>query len=114
MNVFTRKKTATMIHWKIHTQTVIFDSWWVLLTCLLCYIGLEQAQKSVHAHQQTLSDRLRELMTEKKKAAELQKKLKMEINSQSDPAWVELTLMKGLGLVPEGQKKVYFLKDPLQ
>lgn len=34
----------------------------------------------------------------------------LEINSQSDPAWVELMLMKNLGLVPEGQIKVFF--DP--
>lgn len=31
-----------------------------------------------------------------------------EKNSQSDPLWVELVLMKKLGLVPSGQKKVYF------
>ena len=37
--------------------------------------------------------------------------LKLQINSQKDPAWIELTLMKGLGLVPEGQLKVYFTKD---
>lgn len=31
-----------------------------------------------------------------------------EINSQSDPAWIELVLMQELGLVPEGYRKVVF------
>ena len=33
--------------------------------------------------------------------------LQREINSQSDPAWIELSLMKGLGLVPDGYTKIY-------
>lgn len=50
------------------------------------------------------------LQQEKKDAETLKEDLLMQINSQSDPAWVELTLMKGLGLVPEGQKKAIFAK----
>lgn len=51
---------------------------------------------------------LQELEQKKMTAVKLHDKLVMEINSQSDPAWVELTLMRGLGLVPEGSTKVYF------
>ncbi len=34
--------------------------------------------------------------------------LLMQIQSQSDHAWVELLLKKHLGMVPCGQTKVYF------
>lgn len=48
------------------------------------------------------------LQQEKDKLLQEQSDLKLQVNSQSDPAWVELTLKRKLGLVPEGQKKVFF------
>lgn len=50
---------------------------------------------------------------EEQKAAVLKHRedLMLQIQSQSDPAWIQMTLMKGLGVVPEGQLKVYFKKD---
>lgn len=51
-----------------------------------------------------------DLEKQKKEALKLQQQLILEINSQSDPAWVELVLIKVLGLLPEGQTKVYFNK----
>jgi hypothetical protein len=35
----------------------------------------------------------------------------LQINSQSDLAWIELTLMKGLGVAPEDSQKVYFFGE---
>jgi hypothetical protein len=52
------------------------------------------------------------LLSEKKKSLAFQSYLELQINSQSDLAWLELTLMKGLGLVPENDQKVFFYKDP--
>ena len=34
--------------------------------------------------------------------------LEMELCSLNDPEWVELVLKRKLGVVPEGQTKVYF------
>jgi hypothetical protein len=45
---------------------------------------------------------------QKNQALLLREYLLLEINSQSDPEWIELALMHGLGLVPEGQIKAYF------
>lgn len=41
----------------------------------------------------------------------LREDLTDQVESQNDPAWVEMTLMRVLGLVPEGQSKVYFHSD---
>jgi hypothetical protein len=49
-----------------------------------------------------------ELLEEKRVASEKRTRLLMQIHSQSDPAWIELTLMRVLGTVPENQTKVYF------
>lgn len=43
------------------------------------------------------------------KGAQTRKKnLDMQIMSQSDPRWITLTLMRVLGVVPEGETKLYF------
>jgi hypothetical protein len=34
--------------------------------------------------------------------------LSMQIASQTDPAWVELVLLREMGVVPEGYLKVHF------
>ena len=34
--------------------------------------------------------------------------LELKIASQNDPAWIEMVLMRDLGVVPEGYLKVYF------
>ena len=59
----------------------------------------------------SLDQRLESLHEEKNALLQLKDDLLLQINSQSDPAWIQLTLMKGLGLVPEGQLKVYFCGD---
>ncbi len=42
------------------------------------------------------------------KATLKQERLKAMLMSESDPAWIELTLMRVLGVIPEGTKKIYF------
>ena len=52
-------------------------------------------------------------LLEDKKIQKLDEKKEMEskINSQSDPEWIELVLMKKMGVVPEGKVKVQFSKE---
>ncbi len=37
--------------------------------------------------------------------------LLLQLNSRNDKDWIEMVLKKRLGVVPEGQMKVYFKKD---
>lgn len=53
---------------------------------------------------------MQELESERNLALELKSDLALRIQSQSDPAWVELVLMRDLGVVPEGWLKVHFEK----
>ena len=68
----------------------------------------EQGLRKRDMNYKKLSAQLEEFQQQKKNALAVQEDLLLQINSQSDPEWVELTLMKGLGLVPEGYYKVYF------
>lgn len=86
-------------------------SWWVLLFGILCYMLFEQGIQVRDREFVQLQEHYNDLEKQKREALTLNEKLLLEINSQSDPAWVELILMKGLGLVPEGQIKYFFDKS---
>ncbi len=92
-------------------QYLFIESWWVIAFILICAVFYEQGLKSRDSLFQHLTDQWISLQKEKEEALFQQQNLKLQINSQSDLAWIELTLMKGLGLVPEGQQKVYFYQD---
>ena len=95
-------------------EETILRSWWVVLFILLCYAVYEQAMKQHHTDYNRLHDHWVALAHEKDEALARHEDLCLQIHSQSDPAWVELILMKKLGLVPEGQTKVFFMKKETQ
>lgn len=87
---------------------VFLRSWWVIIIFLVCYLLYEHGMRSWENEYSLLRHRYIELEDEKQRLSAIQEDLLLQINSQSDPAWVELVLVKGLGLVPEGQIKFYF------
>lgn len=92
-------------------EEVFIRSWWVIIFILGCYLSYEQGlQKKDHDFAK-LQMQYAELQKKKKMLLSQQEGFRRQLNSQSDPAWVELVLMKGLGLVPEGQTKVLFTKE---
>ena len=90
---------------------VLFRSWWVILFILGCYYSYEQGLQKKDRDFGKLQIQYTDLQKKKKMLLAQQEDLNRQINSQSDPAWVELALMKGLGLAPEGQIKVLFTKQ---
>jgi hypothetical protein len=89
-------------------EELIVRSWWVVLFVLACYFCYEQGLRKKDREHGLLQRQYDELLLTRKKVKSLQQHLKMKINSQEDPATVELTLMRELGLVPQGQTKVLF------
>ncbi len=90
-------------------EELLQKSWWVILFFLICLFAYDHAMKKRHQEETQLKKKLEDIRYEKSIAMEKQEELKLQIASQTDPAWIEMTLMKGLGLVPEGQKKVLFV-----
>lgn len=92
-------------------EAVFLRSWWVILFTFLCLVLYEQALQKRNVNYAKLSEQKNTLQAAKEKALEIQEALLLQVNSESDPAWIELTLMQKLGLAPEGQIKVFFTKQ---
>lgn len=86
-------------------------SWWVIaFVCLSSFVYLSAMHQKDLSYQE-LTGRLSDLEKQKAMALLQREELMLQIESQKDPAWVEMVLKRNLGLVPEGQVKVYFHKD---
>jgi len=94
--------------------TIFYRSSWVIFFALLCGMIYERSLGGYRVEYKALRNHMEELERELSKAKYIHNDLTHRVNSQSDPAWIEMTLIKGLGLTPEGQKKVVFNKkiDP--
>jgi hypothetical protein len=88
----------------------VFRSWWVFLFCFLCISSYVQASRSRDSALTDLALRYCEMEQAKMAALREQEELSMRMHSEHDPAWIELVLMRELGVVPEGWIKVHFTK----
>lgn len=91
-------------------EELVVKSWWTILFFLICFFAYDQAAGRREREEQKLRIKLQQLTLAKVEALSLQERLKREMASQEDDHWIELVLMQKLGLVPEGQTKVHFLK----
>ena len=90
------------------TLSFIMRSWWVILFSLVCFALFEHSVKKEESDFAKLHEHLIVLQAAKEEGLKIQQALHLQVNSESDPAWIELTLMQRLGLVPEGYTKVFF------
>ena len=81
---------------------------WVFLFILTVSIAYAKAYSRRQENYEFFSSRLEVMKGKKKEALRVNTALTKRVNSQSDPEWIELTLKRGLGLVPEGQTKIHF------
>lgn len=100
-----------MKQWQHRLYSFFFRCWWTLLVLLMAYgLYLHGMQKK----RELLTCLHEKVMLLKQKvslAKESQDDLLRQIESQSDPAWIEILMRKHLGMVPSGQTKVYFEQD---
>lgn len=89
-------------------EEIFMRSWWVIAFILCCYFIYEQALRARQMDHQRLLMQYQEWQREHHRQLLERQFLTAQINSQSDPDWIELTLMKELGLIAEGQIKVLF------
>ncbi|MBS0648355.1 MAG: hypothetical protein JSS10_03910 [Verrucomicrobia bacterium] len=83
-------------------------NWWVMVFIGLCALVYLHAMRQKDHSFQEMAVSLRALEKEKAEVLTQQEELLLQIHSQSDSAWVEMVLKANLGMVPEGQTKVYF------
>ncbi|HSX10845.1 MAG TPA: hypothetical protein VLF94_03920 [Chlamydiales bacterium] len=84
--------------------------WWVFIFCtftgLVCFHSLKEKKSAVRL----LSYRLEQMEQAKCLALQKREDLQLRIASQNDSGWIEMILMRDLGVVPEGFLKVHFKK----
>lgn len=80
----------------------------VVLFVSICLVAYVHAHKKKAECFEELKTRYETLSSAKQEALSIRGDLQLQIESQSDPLWIEQTLMRGLGLVPDGQKKIIF------
>lgn len=73
-------------------------------------IIFERGVRSISLEYDRLETYKTEIALQKVEALRKKENLERQIMSQSDPNWITLTLIRVLGVVPEGQTKVYFKK----
>jgi hypothetical protein len=85
--------------------------WWgVFLFSLSCLILYGQKARDRARKLSELSFRLQELKKEQLLVLQERDHLTQRLQSESDPAWIEMVLMKELGVVPEGWVKIRFVQ----
>lgn len=85
-------------------------NYWVVLFCAMIALVHFHFLKEKKSALALLKNRLQEMQSEKWQALERREDLQLCIASQNDPAWIEMILMRDLGVVPEGFLKVHFKK----
>jgi hypothetical protein len=84
---------------------------WFLLLLIASFVVYDFGMKKKNFAIDEIRYRMKALEKEKIKAMALQEDLLLHVNSESDPAYMEMVLMKELGVVPEGKMKVHFSSE---
>lgn len=84
---------------------------WLFLISSFSFAGYHHFVKAKDAAICSLKSDLELLQKKKDLAYLLKEELEMKIASKNDPRWIEMILMKKLGLVPEGYMKVHFIPE---
>jgi hypothetical protein len=82
--------------------------WWVVSVALVAGAMCAYATREKRLALKELSFKLQEMEKQRAIAMQENEELHLQIESESDPAWIEMVLMRDLGLVPEGWLKVHF------
>jgi len=93
-------------------REVFLKSWWALLFVFLCSILYTKAFSYKIEEQKKLQEKRTTIEKEIEQTIVQQKDLHLQIISQEDPAFIELTLIRCLGLVPQGYTKIHFIQEP--
>lgn len=83
-------------------------NWWVVVFIVIAALVHFHFIKGKRGSLNVLSSRLALMQKEKAHALSTREDLRLRIASQNDPAWIEMILIRELGVVPEGFLKVHF------
>lgn len=86
----------------------LIKSWWVWAFAIVCFSLYEQSAMKLEKEMVLLDGQIASLEKKIFDAKKTQGDLKLQVESFNDSASIERTLIRALGLVPEGYTKVYY------
>lgn len=95
-------------------ETFLWKSWWVWVFLIVCFGLYEQASKKISGKIAILDREMAFLTLKLESAERQQEQLSLQVASVADPAWVEQVLIRALGVIPEGSKKIYYKEVEIQ
>ncbi len=84
---------------------------WIALFWAICFGFYSQAMYKKSKTYSELQEKILDLESLKIRLKSEHENLALQIQSQNDPEWIEMILKQRLGVVSEGQMKVYFKKE---
>ncbi len=103
------KKGKLPLHMRIMQECK--SSWWVVLFMIFTYMMYVKTLQGKDHDIAKLTEQFTEFEKNRSQAILVQESLVSEIASQQDPIWIEMMLIKKLGLIPEGYTKIRFTKE---
>lgn len=91
-------------------EVLFFSTWWIIAIFVLSFCLFERGSSSVNHDLTQLNKHIEELKQEGAAAREIYSRLHERLASFEDPAWIELLLIKNLGLVPKGYHKYILIE----
>lgn len=105
-NIKNRKKLSFKNRLKMEFK----NSWWFFLFLISFYFFSSTSFKQKNLEIDRLENQVEKLSMTKDKIYDSNQKLQKHIKSQTDIKYIEKTLVKKLGVIPEGHVKVRFKK----
>lgn len=89
-------------------QRALFSWWPPIFFALAAMAWYEWGVEQYSQLHRQFDSQLHALEQQKEAYLAVQAALQQQVNSQSDPEWVEMVLIQELGLLPQGHDKVFF------
>jgi hypothetical protein len=91
---------------KMNQLQTISQYWPTVLYGLILLFVVEVALHQSHLESMSLQRKLNDLAIKMNRAEKERETLLLQLASLDDPAWIEQVLIRDLGLVPEGKRKI--------
>lgn len=92
-------------------QKALFQYAWVIATFLFSAITYEMTLASIYKESSDLIAYKNILIHKKEIAESIREDLLLQIKAQNDPLWIEIALMRGIGVKRDKYTKVYFFDE---
>lgn len=92
----------------MNKYNLFIKSWWVWTFAIVCFGLYEQASRKLERDITSLDKEIASLEARIVESSSKQQYLKLQQECFNDPAWIELSLIRVLGMVPEGYTKIHF------